>query len=487
MPICSRARGRALSITTSAAAISRRRSRRPGRGRQVQRHRTLRAVEQVEEGRRAPTGTVGPRRRLHLDHVAPRPRPAAARTEARPTATERSTTERLGDGSAAPVRLVRHAGPRRAGRTPGGPGGPTEPTAAIGRPSSAARSSSAAARRAPRRLRRRSARDRRRGRRGPTRRAAPRRRRAGPGRRPATRRRVRTRRAPPPQLMAPPRARSPRAARSPSRASPSTRHRPSLRRSQHRRRPIDQVDQGGRRTQRRAVGPSGQGHGAAGRPRRAPPIHRSILPPVGTRASAPVSGSVVTSAFSTPPTASWRRSCARPSRPSRSRIRAASWCSPRPTAPPAEAGVVDRLASLPCIVVAVDRAAGRRPRAGRCGARRRRGVGRRHRGAWSERNPVAATALVLCLRQASPSLGPGPGGGVRRLLACCRPGRSSRSGGPPAPFARAGPNRDRRSRWSARATTSSSSSTGPTCATRWTGPSATGCSRGWPSPPPTLP
>jgi enoyl-CoA hydratase/carnithine racemase len=69
-----------------------------------------------------------------------------------------------------------------------------------------------------------------------------------------------------------------------------------------------------------------------------------------------------------------------------------------------EAGVIDRLASLPCIVVAVARSPGDRPPL--ADATEEEGVASVDDILGVvERNPVAATALALCLRQAPSSLG----------------------------------------------------------------------------------
>lgn len=69
-----------------------------------------------------------------------------------------------------------------------------------------------------------------------------------------------------------------------------------------------------------------------------------------------------------------------------------------------DAGVRDRLCSLPCIVVAVDRSAGDAPALADVSPED--GVATvEHMLQSVERNPVAATTLVLCLRQAPSSLG----------------------------------------------------------------------------------
>ena len=69
-----------------------------------------------------------------------------------------------------------------------------------------------------------------------------------------------------------------------------------------------------------------------------------------------------------------------------------------------EAVAVDRLASLPCIVIAVDRVPGDGPPL--ADATAEHGVASvDDMVAVAARNPVAATSLVLCLRQAPPSLG----------------------------------------------------------------------------------
>ena len=143
MPICSSALGRALSITTSAATMRRRRSRRPCRGGQVQRHRALRAVEQVEESDRPTTGAVGARRRLHLDHSCPGVGQQLATEGTGPQRGEvddRDLAERRCD----PVAIADPPGRARAGRTRSVPGARRSPPRRIGSPSSAACSSSAA-------------------------------------------------------------------------------------------------------------------------------------------------------------------------------------------------------------------------------------------------------------------------------------------------------------------------------------------------------
>jgi enoyl-CoA hydratase/carnithine racemase len=69
-----------------------------------------------------------------------------------------------------------------------------------------------------------------------------------------------------------------------------------------------------------------------------------------------------------------------------------------------DAGVRDRLSSLPCIVVAVDRSAGDAPELADVAPEN--GVASvEHIMQAIERNPVAATTLVLCLRQGPSSLG----------------------------------------------------------------------------------
>ena len=81
--------------------------------------------------------------------------------------------------------------------------------------------------------------------------------------------------------------------------------------------------------------------------------------------------------------------------------------SPDPASPdPASPGrtALDRLSSLPCVVVAVDRATGDTPALADVVAEK--GVASAEQIARAvERNPVAATTLVLCLREASTSLG----------------------------------------------------------------------------------
>jgi len=81
--------------------------------------------------------------------------------------------------------------------------------------------------------------------------------------------------------------------------------------------------------------------------------------------------------------------------------------SPDPASPdPASPGrtALDRLSSLPCVVVAVDRATGDTPALAEVVAEK--GVASAEQIARAvERNPVAATTLVLCLREASTSLG----------------------------------------------------------------------------------
>jgi enoyl-CoA hydratase/carnithine racemase len=70
-----------------------------------------------------------------------------------------------------------------------------------------------------------------------------------------------------------------------------------------------------------------------------------------------------------------------------------------------DAGVRDRLCSLPCIVVAVDRSAGDAPALADVSPED--GVASvEHILQSVERNPIAATTLVLCLRQGPSSLGP---------------------------------------------------------------------------------
>jgi hypothetical protein len=74
----------------------------------------------------------------------------------------------------------------------------------------------------------------------------------------------------------------------------------------------------------------------------------------------------------------------------------------RPASP--DPAALDRLASLPCVVIGVDRAAGDAPELADVVAEA--GVATvEHIVQVVERNPVAATALVLCLREAPASLG----------------------------------------------------------------------------------
>ena len=204
------------------------------------------------------------------------------------------------------------------------------------------------------------------------------------------------------------------------------------------------------------VRPPGQLHGAARRPRPAPPIHRSILPPVrrggrnglrygrGIRVLSTSDGEL-----------------------------AALVCSPfaaetlsdpdglvvvtTPDGSVPDRGVVDRLASLPCIVVAVARRPGDRPPL----ADATDGGGRGSRSTTScgavEHNPVAATALALCLRQAPTSLGAAlVAESATYSLLQAGPGVRPMAGRPPGPRGPAG-QRARRSRWNATTTVSRSS------------------------------
>ena len=79
--------GRLASMTTSAEW-----TRRPSQGAmpgivEIEGDGPLRPVEKVEEGGRTAARPVGPRGRLHLDHVRPRAGPGGRRRADRPTAT----------------------------------------------------------------------------------------------------------------------------------------------------------------------------------------------------------------------------------------------------------------------------------------------------------------------------------------------------------------------------------------------------------------
>ena len=289
-------------------------------------------------------GAVGPRQRLDLDHLRPRrgqelpaqrPGPQRGQVDHRAPSMGRA---------GAPAASCRHAA--SIGRPMAGPaeaavaevtGGPTEPSAAMGRPSSAALSSSAAASdsaRDPLHTGQGSSTGTSTPSQAPSAAMS-----SGRARETASQlSAVRTRRVLPPQLVVPRRVRFPRAARSPSRASPSTATRPLAAAVHHPRCQFDQVDQ-------RPVGRPGRDRPAC----RSAPWRRSPPTPCPCRstarschrrggAAATVSGMVAASAFSRHPTASWRHWCPRLSPPRRSRIRAAWWWSPPPTTRPATPG-----------------------------------------------------------------------------------------------------------------------------------------------------